>query len=74
MGAARSCAALQITGDHADWAPSVGSVEKDNAGGVADCPASGTGATFVSVEKGPLNNSATATLSNKGAVTLSIAS
>ena len=73
MGAARSCATLQVTGDHGSWAPSPGSVEYSTGTTTADCPATNPagGTTFTSVEAGPNNTKAVATIDTFGAVTLS---
>jgi type IV pilus assembly protein PilA len=71
MGAARSCATLQVTGDEDNWATSPGSVEYSTGTTAATCPAAGTAATFTSVEAGPNGNEAIATIDTFGAVTLS---
>ena len=70
MGAARSCATLQVTDDHDKWRPSPGSVEFSTGTTDADCPASNppAGTTFTSVEG---NTKAVATIDEFGAVTLS---
>lgn len=69
LAAARSCAALQITGQHGSWAPIQGAVEYSTGTTTADCPASGTAATFTSVKTGP-TSAAVAVLSSTGAITL----
>jgi type IV pilus assembly protein PilA len=79
MNAAKSCAALQITGQEDDWeVPKKGDFEivTDSADAAADCPAAGTEATFKAVigdDKSPFDGIAVApiaTLSDKGSVRL----
>ncbi len=66
MSAARSCAALQITGQEGDW---VAPANQDQADGA--CPAAGTAITFTSTYGNPITTEAAATLDTDGSAELS---
>ena len=65
MEAGRSCAALQVTGQEADWKPPA---NQDQAAG--DCPAAGTAVTFTSTYGAPIATEAAALLDTDGSVEL----
>ena len=65
MEAGRSCAALQVTGQEADWKPPA---NQDKAAG--DCPAAGVAVTFTSDYAGPISQEAQAKLDTDGSVEL----
>ena len=64
MNAGRSCAALQVTGQQAEFA----AVDQTDAG-ATDCPAAGTSLTIVSTSPN-MTTQATALLATTGAVSL----
>ena len=66
MNAARSCAALQVTGQEVDWNDGTNQVDE------AACPASGTGSNFTSTTTTfGVTTAAVATLGTDGSVALS---